>query len=317
MYVALALYDPSRPAPNGSFWVWRSARLDRGLLDRLYYDIASSCRPNDPNRLEPSAVVGGFARLTPQWVFAYRFGNGGRDAHGRLGRFVMVVAAVRLDEARDNDLSLLLTCAPVVDVLNRAPLSRPVSAPAELEFEITAPGVNVESSLVARVIAEQRLELSGSNALAQAGSVCGSLPADRHWTCRVQVDGQGSAAVIECPSAPTVGDAASQHAVQPAASPPIDRHRSTIDRSATLWHHRWTKYAAAVTVLVLLGVAAYAYTTLRSTNAEPAPPKKPTPKEPKKDDLPATDDEAKKALPSTHSVGPIPRSTQGGQPADE
>lgn len=90
MRVHLALYDPSRPSQDGSFWSWRSSALHRTLLDRLYYDFASANRPDDPGTITASTIVGGFAQLTRDWICVYRFGNGGRDAHGRPGRFVIV-----------------------------------------------------------------------------------------------------------------------------------------------------------------------------------------------------------------------------------
>ena len=199
MRIALAIFDPSQPAPDGSFWSWRAASLDRKLLDRLYYDVAIGNRPEDPNQLDDSVVIGGFAAFAPDWLFAYRFGNGGRDARGRPGRFVMVIAGVRLDQASGIDLSMLMTCPAVVDVLIKAAYSCPVPAPAELDVDVIVQPSRVDPVLVAKALRDERLELSGPEAVSQAVSLCVSLPIDRQWSCRLRMDREGNYAVVECP----------------------------------------------------------------------------------------------------------------------
>jgi len=209
--VKLAMYDPSQPSTDGSFWSWRAPSIDQKLLDSLYYDFAKYNRPEDPSQLSDSSIVGGFVALTPDRVFAYRFGNGGRDARGRPGRFVMVVASLRVDQSRVCGLAAVMTCPVFAAALAKAPFSCPVPAPAELEIDVITPPSRVDLVLVAKAIREERLELSGPEAMREAAEVCGSLPADRQWRCSLRVDDDVCIAVVECPRV----------AEKPALPPPI------------------------------------------------------------------------------------------------
>jgi hypothetical protein len=201
MRVMLAMYDPSQPSADGSFWSWRAPRLSRTLLDRLYYDVAVANRPQDPSQLRDSSIIGGFAGFGTGHVFAYRFGNGGRDAHGRSGRFVIIVACMQADQAARSDLLSIITCPVVVELLTKATYSRPVPVPSELEIDVTERPSRVDPILVVKALRNERLELSGPEAAYQAAGVCASLPADRQWWCRLRVDDQGSLAIVECPPA--------------------------------------------------------------------------------------------------------------------
>lgn len=199
MRVSLALYDPSQPSSDGSYWSWRASCLDRNSLDQLFYKVATSDRPDDPGRLGPSNVVGGLARVAPDWIYAYRYGDGGRDVRGRPGRFVMVVVGFRMEDAHGIDLKAIMTCPAMVETLANAPLSDPVPAPEELEFDVATQPSRVDPVLVAKALRGERLELCGPEAVAQAGALCAGLPMNRLWTCRLGVNNHEAFAVVECP----------------------------------------------------------------------------------------------------------------------
>ena len=251
----LALYDPSQPSAEGSFWSWRSPSLDRRHLDRLYYDIAAANRPEDPSQLSDSSIVGGFALLAADQMFAYRFGNGGRDTHGRPGRFVMVVAGLRLDQSNGSDLAAIMTCQAIAEVLTKAPYSCPIPAPAELEVDVIAPPSRVDPVLVAKVVREERLELSGPEAMSQAAGVCVNLPADRKWKCSLRMDDQVSIAVVECPRAvekPVPLPPKRPTPEPPVAIPPSPVPPTGVGAGFSLVFRCWVCYAAVVGLFTLV-----------------------------------------------------------------
>lgn len=202
MLVRIALYDPSQPSSDGSFWSWRSPGIDRKLLERLYYEVAAASRPKDPSLVSPATVIGGLAQLTAEWTCVYRFGNGGRDARGRPGRFVIFAALIPRGQAAGVDITPLLTCKVVADVLGQAPTKCPVPVPDALEMEFVGEPIRVDPVILAKAMREQRLEFTGPKALAEAGAICAGLPADIRWVCRVCSDSEGIVATLECPKPP-------------------------------------------------------------------------------------------------------------------
>jgi len=191
----LALYDPSGPS-NDHYWTWRAPRLDRQLLQSLYYDIASSSRPENPNQIEPAHLIGGVAQLTPDWVAVFRFGNGGRDARGRPGRFVIVAGLIESKDAKGTDLVSLLTCEPFETVLNQARTTCPVPRPQELEILL----VPSRPDSLNEILQRGRSEFSGLGTLTTAGTLCAFLPINRKWVCRVEQQAEVATAVLECPA---------------------------------------------------------------------------------------------------------------------
>ena len=197
MKAFLAIYDPSQPSGDGTFWSWRSTSLDLNQLDNLYYGFAKNNRPESPNQLAQATIIGGFVHFHNNMVYAYRFGNGGHDIHGRPERFVMIVAGMVLDPSESIDLAGLLNCQTVVDILAKAPTTCPMPAPAELEIEVPENLFSADIVFIAKVLRGERLEFSGPEALLQASAVCGSLPVDRFWKCQVSMKGKMPFAVVE------------------------------------------------------------------------------------------------------------------------
>lgn len=197
MQLSLALFDPSRFSSDGSYWSWYAPGLGRALLDRLYYDVAMGDRPADPNRLEPEAVVGGFARIDSGWVFGYRFGDGGRDTAGRPGRFVLVAAGVAAEEAAEGDLSLLVDSEPIRRLLAAARNGHAVPCPEDLRPQLVAERPNADPVVVRRIIETGRATLSGGDVLRKAAAVCAALPPDWQWCCHLCIQGERAEAIIE------------------------------------------------------------------------------------------------------------------------
>ncbi len=134
-----ALYDPAQPSPGGSYWAWIAQGLDVARLNRLYYEAAVRNRPPDPNRLPPEKIWGGIVDMGDDLVGIYRYFDGGRDARGRPGRFVILVALLAQDEVLGRDLSPIFLCETARRVALRAPEECPLAIPTSLEEEVELP----------------------------------------------------------------------------------------------------------------------------------------------------------------------------------
>lgn len=88
----LALYDPSTPAVDGGYWVRRHPDIPKRLLDRLYYEIVRHQIPDDPSTIGADDLTAGVALFSRDEILLYRIFAGGRDSHGRPGRFLVVAA---------------------------------------------------------------------------------------------------------------------------------------------------------------------------------------------------------------------------------
>ncbi len=209
MQVRLALFDPSEPASDGSFWTWSASGIDRRLLDHLYYDIAVKSRPAAPNRLGDRKVVGGIAQLTPLWACAWRFANAGRDKHGRPEHFVMLAAFVVRDRVDGIDLTPILTCDIVNRILAQAPAVQPIPPSADLEFDLHVRATAMKHREVATVL-ERGITLSGEEAIAEAGAICAHLPVGRQWACRILGESDTVNIALTCIDIETDPDAASR-----------------------------------------------------------------------------------------------------------
>jgi hypothetical protein len=197
MKIHLAVFDPSEHSGQGSYWSWLAEGLDRHLLDRLYYEVARHNRPPDPNALDHQTIVGGFARIESRWIFGYRFGNGGRDAQGRPGRFVLMVAAVPAEQAQQADLTTLVDSETIRHVMAAAPSCRPIERPENLTPHVTAELLQADPVVMRSVVETGWKTLDGPDVLRQAAAVCAALPGDWLWTCHFQVGPQKGNAQIQ------------------------------------------------------------------------------------------------------------------------
>lgn len=186
MRAYLALFDPASSTTEGTFWSWHSAELDVQFLDHLYYDFAKVLRPEDPNSLQMSDIVGGFL-CESGWIAAYRFGNGGRDRHGRPGRFVLVVTAVTTDTARDCNLQSLLTCPETEKILRQAAKECPVPPPAKLWVDLPHIPARRDPRDLATFWNHGRWLCQSQDALQRLTNLLGLLTEHGPWAAEVQV----------------------------------------------------------------------------------------------------------------------------------
>jgi len=208
MKIHLALYDPSHLTAEGAYWSWHSPKLDIKLLNQLYYEVAALHRPEDTNQLSNATLLGGFASIGGDFVFVYRFGNGGYDSFGRPGRFVMVVAGFRLDQTGPCDLREIVSGSDFSKVIADAQELCPVPEPSDLEFDLNLRSLREDPLLVSEVLREKRLSLPGptapsrENVLSTAAGICMRLPG-RNWQCRFQIEGEIGTAEIEYTDSPS------------------------------------------------------------------------------------------------------------------
>lgn len=100
MNIHFALYDPSCRTASGSYWNWNADAVPLALLEELYFDVLCKNLPERPNDLSRETVWGG-AVLWKEWRVVYRFFNGGRDLHGRPGRYVILTGWFKRNEEID------------------------------------------------------------------------------------------------------------------------------------------------------------------------------------------------------------------------
>lgn len=218
MHVHLALFDPASPAKDGSSWNWRSLKLDRNLLDRTYYDYAAAHRPQDLSRLSASSIAGGGVHIDGEWVLLYRFAHGGRDAHGRSGRWVLVVMAMKVAETRGQDISQVLACREVMEIISQVPSAAPIPLPPSLVIEVACDHVQPDPGLITRGLEDGQFEEHGEGAIRAVLAACNSLPPTREWSCSFSQTPSGTVARATWPPPASIPESTSPPFVHPATS---------------------------------------------------------------------------------------------------
>jgi hypothetical protein len=245
----LALYDPSEPSADGSFWSWRAPDLPRKLLDRFYYDVAAACRP-DSTILARAIVAGGFARLNQEWSCAFRFGDGGRDAHGRGGRFLLLAAFVESRDAHA-DLSAVLQSTSFASLLATARSAHPVPEPPTLELQVPMSMGLPDPALLHRFDRDGILRFHGPGAIADAGAVCAQLNGDCLWTCRVHSDPLVTSAELQRQEIAATGQS-SADGLEDANLHATSGDATGIKRTATAIRLRTSFFCAVLTLCIIV-----------------------------------------------------------------
>lgn len=145
----LAAYDPAEVTPTGDYWVWRSSRLDRRLVEAHHARIEAGHPFDSTIRSEHDDPCGGCVAIGSDWCCVYRYFAGGRDRRGRLGRFVLVCCFIPRHESIACDPPALLRQGPFSSIDAEA-LAQGTQLPhreaAELDLELSvSPAVEAES----------------------------------------------------------------------------------------------------------------------------------------------------------------------------
>jgi hypothetical protein len=193
-----ALYDPAQHSRDGSYWAWRAEGLDLNRLVQLYYDAASKHLPPDPNRLLADEIWGGIAALDNDLVGVYRCFDGGRDRHGRPGRFVILATLLTIDEIHDKDLTPIFRCEIARIVADRAPRECPLPEPPSLVEDVELPPAKGDEDSIRSLLATEPFGFAGNDAIGLVSRAFHSLPAGRKWRCTIEPEnGAGSRVYIE------------------------------------------------------------------------------------------------------------------------
>ena len=135
MKIHLALYDPSYIGSERNYWTWRSSSIPERILGAIYYDCLIKQKPERPENITGSDLFGG-AVLLQDWVVVYRFYNGGRDTHGRPGRYVILTGWIKRDEVENSAPSNVFS-SELFEKLASVPAPCPTPAPDSLDVDIS------------------------------------------------------------------------------------------------------------------------------------------------------------------------------------
>jgi hypothetical protein len=199
-HILFAIYDPSQPSLEGSFWVVPSNGLDLSLLNAFYYDTACLVRPDDPNQIRRGEVIGGISALQTGWISVFRYINAGHDLKGRPGRFVIGAAFVSRSEIPDCDISSLFQHKFFEWIEKVAPSNCPLPAAPVFDEEIEFPTNRPSTDQIDLLLRNKSVEYKGENALQEATRVGVALPTHVEWSCFIRQPSRATIAVQELES---------------------------------------------------------------------------------------------------------------------
>ncbi|MCS7239593.1 MAG: hypothetical protein NZ899_15200 [Thermoguttaceae bacterium] len=131
------------------------------------------------------------------WLAAYRFGNGGRDRQGRPGRFVLLVMAVRREEAWNKNLAPLLQHEAVENILQQARTECPVPAPRSLLIEVPEYPAQAPPDIVEKILSTGRWTSEEVGGFSQLMQIAGLLEPRISWVARFACTGGSSLVTLE------------------------------------------------------------------------------------------------------------------------
>ena len=146
MKIHLALYDPSYIGVERNYWTWRSSSIPERILGAIYYDCLIKQKPERPENITGSDLFGG-ALLLQDWVVIYRFYNGGRDTHGRPGRYVILTGWIKRDEVEYSTPSNVFS-SEIFEMLASVPPPCPTPAPDSLDVDISCNPIKRHSASI-------------------------------------------------------------------------------------------------------------------------------------------------------------------------
>ena len=131
MQIHYALCDPSHDTGGGNYWTWYAETLPLEMLQDFYKEFPVKNLPKSPSDLAKPNLWDNFAPITvcyEDWTVVYRFFSGGNDKSGRPGRYIILTAWMKTEEAEGVDLSSIQRSTVFRDVGNnprRLPMPKP------------------------------------------------------------------------------------------------------------------------------------------------------------------------------------------------
>ena len=170
MQLHLALYDPSYISHERTYWTWHSSSIPDSLLDECYYSYLIKQKPEKPEIIRSSDIYGGLLYMR-DWVIAFRFYNGGRDTHGRPGRYVILTGWIKREE--------ISAFIPVdifsSNIFEALALSLPCPVPAPVSLDVEIKQKPLKSSLIVNDIVKEKYVFSSSDTIDSAVELFFSL----------------------------------------------------------------------------------------------------------------------------------------------
>jgi len=138
MQIHYALCDPSHNTGNGNYWTWYAETLSLEMLQRFYRDVVVKHLPESPFDLARPDFWDNFAPTAVSygdWTVIYQFYSGGKDKSNRPGRYIILTAWVKTEEAEGVDLMQYVDAVFRSVGKNAKPL--PMPPPKVLPKELT------------------------------------------------------------------------------------------------------------------------------------------------------------------------------------
>lgn len=213
----LALFDRAHHSPTEMHWTWFHGALASQLRKRFYAHVIAPELAKAPLKSATSLLSGGFASVDPEWCCWFRLFDAGRDTHGRPGRYLMLAAFARRDEARSVDALQVLQSQPfkAIAAVAKSQAPPPLAEPARLELQLNLPRHPLDKATLGRLRGAQGpLALSGDT-LSAASVACSCAATEEAWQLIVRNSGSALSADV------TFRSRVPARSVEPPAAPQV------------------------------------------------------------------------------------------------
>ncbi|ODA29175.1 hypothetical protein [Planctopirus hydrillae] len=120
------------------YWVWQSSNIPHGMLTRILKHTQELDPSLQARESSPEDCQGGFLTLDDEYGGFYLYLDGGRDAAGRPGRYLLLVGIVKRSSLAEVEIVDPLAMGLFGELAVRQPLLASVPAPQSLETSILA-----------------------------------------------------------------------------------------------------------------------------------------------------------------------------------
>ncbi len=120
------------------YWVWQSSKIPRGKLTQILKYTQELDPSLQARESLPEDCQGGFLTLDDEYGGFYRYLDGGRDAAGRPGRYLLLVGIVKRSSLAEVEIADPLEMGLFGELAAKQPFLASVPAPQSLETSILA-----------------------------------------------------------------------------------------------------------------------------------------------------------------------------------
>ncbi len=195
MHCYLATFDPAHRASDGSYWTFRHLNVPINVCDALYYECVAKHWPEDTKQILSNSLQGGCARVHENWVCWYRLVEGGRDAVGRPGRYILLAAFVEQINHQGWDWSGVLESQQFQDLAQQARSTGPLPAPSSLELEWEPPPATEASAIAEEIVRTGSGTVDSTGALRIVAEIGLAVPNGCQFDCFVVTE-QGRGRIV-------------------------------------------------------------------------------------------------------------------------